>query len=294
MSVSLERFALNKYAGRAAMVGVTGYTSFSSTSALTRASPSLPVSTDDTACSAAVIPPASDASTVSTLARQLSEAAARAEARDAGLDRKALGEAAKVLLNQISGDSYTLNKARHDAELPNSDDPELLERARQATDFVNSRYPGSNIVGKNPFAGMSRDQLALIAYDDSGAFTVNERRAALCESLNQEYEWRRMVLAKGDAEYNSTGKLTNFFTEVLEHYEGLPAIEQAQYPGNYVSQLQGWIDSGFNYITHQSEGNATTLVGLLEEWMASASYQQNDATDYLPARTGDEAANKRS
>ncbi len=276
------------------MVGVTGYTSFSSTSVLNRASPSQPVGTDDTTRSVAVIPAASDASTVSTLARQLSEAAARAEARDAGLDYKALGEAAKVLLNQISGVSYTLNKARHDAELPNSDDPELLERARHATDFVNSRYPGSSIVGKNPFAGMSRDQLALIAYDDSGAFTVNERRAALCESLDQEYEWRRMVLAKGDAEYNSTGKLTSFFTEVLEHYESLPAIEQAQYPGNYVSQLQGWIDGGFNYITHQAEGKGTTLVGLLDEWMTSASSQQNDATDYLSARAGDEAASKRS
>ncbi|GGU80066.1 hypothetical protein GCM10009504_41300 [Pseudomonas laurentiana] len=276
------------------MVGVTGYTSFSSTSVLNRASPSQPVGTDDTTRSVAVIPAASDASTVSTLARQLSEAAVRAEARDAGLDYKALGEAAKVLLNQISGVSYTLNKARHDAELPNSDDPELLERARQATDFVNSRYPGSNIVGKNPFEGMSRDQLALIAYDDSGAFTVNERRAALYETQEQEYEWRRMVLAKGDAEYNSTGKLTDFFTEVLEHYEGLPAIEQAQYPGNYVSQLQGWIDSGFNYITHQAEGKGTTLVGLLDEWMTSASSQQNDATDYLSARAGDEAASKRS
>lgn len=110
------------------MVGVTGYTSFSGTSVLTRASPSLPVSTDDTACSAAVIPAASDASTVFTLARQLSEAAAHAEARDAGLDRKALGDVAKARLNEILGDSYFFNKAKHDAELPNSDDPELLAR----------------------------------------------------------------------------------------------------------------------------------------------------------------------
>lgn len=251
------------------MVGVTGYTSFSGTSVLTRASPSLPVSTDDTACSAAVIPAASEASTVSTLARQLSEAAARAEARDAGLDRNALGEVAKARLNEILGDSYFFNKAKHDAELPNSDDPELLARAKEATDFVNGRIYGSR-TGTNPFAGMSRDQLALIAYDDSGAFTVNERLAAFYEAHEQEEAWRRMVLAKSDIEYNSTGKLTGFFMEVLEHYEGLPAIEQAQYPDTYMSQLQGWIDSGFNYITHQAEGNGMNLSGLLEKWLVES------------------------
>lgn len=56
--------------------------------------------------------------------------------------------------------------------VPNTDDLELLARAKQATSLVN----GS---GSNPFKGMSRDQLALIAYDDSGTFTVNEQRAAL-------------------------------------------------------------------------------------------------------------------
>ncbi|GGU80053.1 hypothetical protein GCM10009504_41280 [Pseudomonas laurentiana] len=251
------------------MVGVTGYTSFFGTSVLARASPSLPISTDDITCSAAVIPAASDASTVSTLARQLSEAAARAEARDAELDRKALGEVAKTRLNEILGDSYLFNKAKHDAELPGSDDPELLTRAKDATDFVNGRIYGSR-TGTNPFAGMSRDQLALITYDDSGAFTVNERLAAFYEAHEQEEAWRRMVLAKSDVEYNSTGKLTGFFMDVLEHYEGLPAIEQAQYPDTYVSQLQGWIDSGFNYITHQAEGNGMNLSGLLEQWLVES------------------------
>jgi len=66
------------------------------------------------------------------------------------------------------------------------------------------------------------DQLALITYDDSGTFTVNERRAALEESAKQEFAWRQKVVAEAEFEYNSTGKLTNFSQSVLDHYKGLP------------------------------------------------------------------------
>ncbi|WP_323034235.1 hypothetical protein [Pararhodobacter sp.] len=45
------------------------------------------------------------------------------------------------------------------------------------------------------------------------------------------------VAAKAMAEYNSTGKLTNFFSSVLDHFKELPAIEQAQYPQDYASDL---------------------------------------------------------
>lgn len=102
-------------------------------------------------------------SSVSILARQLSEAATRAESR-AGLNDA-------VLLDPITDEHYLANKALHDAEVPDTDNPELLARARQATGFVN----GSDA---NPFKGLARDQLILIAHDDSGPFTINERRAA--------------------------------------------------------------------------------------------------------------------
>ncbi|MFD2835822.1 hypothetical protein ACFS3C_01965 [Azotobacter vinelandii] len=143
-------------------------------------------------------------STLSSLARQLSEAAAGAEVRDMSLSYKELGQKAATLLDQIIGDSYHYNQELHDAEVPNTDDPKLLARAEQATDFVNGK-------GSNPFKGMSRDQLALIAYDDSGTFTVNERRAAYLEAADQEQVWRRKVVAQATDEYNRTGKLTNFF-----------------------------------------------------------------------------------
>ena len=102
-------------------------------------------------------------STVSTLARQLNEAATRAETR--------VGQVSSSLIGSITGDGYLAKKSQHDAEVPSSEDPQLLARSRQATAFLN----GSD---RNPFKGLTRDQLNLIAHDEGGSFTTNERRAA--------------------------------------------------------------------------------------------------------------------
>lgn len=191
-----------------------------------------------------------DTSSLSSLSLQLSESAARAAERDSSLSRKELGAKASELLSKISGDGYFANKKANDAEVPNTQDSALLARAENATQFVN----GS---GKNPFAGMSSDQLSLIIYDESGSFTTNERRAAWKESFDQESAWRQKVVANSIAEYNETGKLTKFFTAALEHYKDLPAIEQAQYPDSYETKLQGWIALDFNYKTHTAEGTGS-------------------------------------
>ncbi|MBA0204885.1 hypothetical protein [Pectobacterium aroidearum] len=186
----------------------------------------------------------------SSLAQQLSDSANRTDAEYAGLSRKELGEKATTLLKKITGPDYDANRAINNAEVPDSSDPERLGRAADATKFVN----GS---GKNPFAGLSRDQLALITYDDSGLYTTNERRAAWEESYDQEYAWRQEVVAKAMAEYNSSGKLTGFFSEVRDHYKTLPAIEQSQYPENDEAKLQKWIDLDYNYFTNTVEGKGS-------------------------------------
>ncbi|MNQ67263.1 hypothetical protein D3C85_817800 [compost metagenome] len=188
-----------------------------------------------------------DSSTVSTLANQLSEASVRAQARDARLTRTELGLLARNTFNELESANYTANKSKYDAEIPDSDNPTLLARAKNATQYTNG-------LGKNPFSGMPMDQLALITYDDSGTFTVNERRAALEESAKQEFAWRQKVVAEAEFEYNSTGKLTNFFQSVLDHYKGLPPVEQAQYPNNYETKLNDWIGLDFNYFTNIAEG----------------------------------------
>jgi len=215
-----------------------------------------------------------DTSSLSSLSLQLSESAARAAARDSSLSRKELGAKASELLSKISGDGYFANKKANDTEVPDTQDPKLLARAENATQFVN----GS---GKNPFAGMSSDRLSLIIYDDSGSFTTNERRAALSESFDQEYAWRQKVVANAMAEYNGTGKLTKFFTAALEHYKDLPAIEQAQYPDSYEAKLQGWIALDFNYKTHTAEGTGSAQ-DVINQVM-NLDKQTFDDTDADPA-----------
>ncbi|MGY4638865.1 hypothetical protein [Pseudomonas sp. TE24901] len=103
------------------------------------------------------------ATTVSLLAGQLSAAAVRAEMRG--------GHTGADLLAPITDAKYFAHKAQHDAQIPTTDNPEHLARARQATAFLNG-------TDSNPFKGLARDQLSLIAHDDGGSFTINERRAA--------------------------------------------------------------------------------------------------------------------
>jgi hypothetical protein len=211
---------------------------------------------------------------ISTLASQLAGSATRAEERDSTLSRSELADKAKNLLSQISGDSYQANKKTHDSEVPNTNDPVLLARAKQATEFVNRSSNNGN--EKNPFASLSREQLTNIIYDDSGTYTVNERRAAWMESSKQEEVWRVKVCAQAMDEYNSTGKLTNFFQSVLDHYKGLPAIEQAQYPNDYASDLESKIKLDFNYRTHQAEGNGKTPMSLIEMLLGKNLKQNNE------------------
>lgn len=207
-----------------------------------------------------------DTPTLSNLARQLSASMTRAELRDKTLSRKELAEKADRLMSQIAGDGYHAKKSQHDSEVPKTDDPELLARAKQATAYINDSERGGRSV-KNPFAGLSRAELSSIIYDESGTFTVNERRAAWAESNAQEEAWRHRVIAKSNIELQQTGKLVNFFQDVLDHYNTLPPIEQAQYPENYAADLQYKIKLGFNYHKHRAEGNDSpkTLIELVLE-----------------------------
>ncbi|QYM92778.1 hypothetical protein [Dickeya zeae] len=197
---------------------------------------------------------------LSGMARLLSEAATRAAARDASTDRQGLAAIADATIEKLLGPGYNQNKAAYDAEVPDSTDPQRLAQATQATDFLNGK-------GTNPFRGMSRDQLALITYDDSGAFTVNERRAAWEESYDQHASWSREVSARIMEEYERKGRVSaSTYQSILDHYQSLPAIEEAQLPDGYASQLMTQIQQGGSddALTRQQEAlrpllNALTL-----------------------------------
>ncbi|MGM3173706.1 hypothetical protein [Dickeya lacustris] len=175
---------------------------------------------------------------LSGMARLLSEAATRAAARDASTDRSGLAAIADRVIDKLLGLGYNQNKTAFDAEVPDSSDAQRLAQARQATDFTNGK-------GANPFKGMSRDQLALITYDESGAFTVNERRAAWEETYDQEEAWSEAMVAKMNEEDERKGRVSSStYKSILEHYQSLPAIEEAQLPDGYAAQLTNLILQG--------------------------------------------------
>ncbi|WP_157739342.1 hypothetical protein [Herbaspirillum sp. meg3] len=230
-------------------------------------------------------PEQSTAIRVSTLAQQLNEAAERAERRDSSLSRDELGKKALSIGEKLGGTSYVENKDRYDAEEPRTDDPSLLARAKQATAFVHGR-------GSNPFTGMSRDQLALITYDENGPFTVNERKAALLEAYEQESNWRKQVVAKAMDAYNRTGSIfgDGVGSEILAHYKGLPAIEKSTYPKDYEAQLKTQIAQASNQTENQSSSSNDYASGLTS-WISAppekgSSYLTNSVTTADPKRNG--------
>lgn len=226
------------------MIGSVGYSSYQAVSDL-RTSAAVPAAMTSTAALNGndVGPASGTATSISPTARQLAGSAERAEQRDKTSSRDQLADTATRVMNELLGSTYYANKARNDAEVPNTDDPQLLARARQATDFVN-RVAAGGTGAENPFSGLSREQLDYIVYDESGPYTVNERLAAYYEAYSQEQAWREKVCAAAMDEYHRSGQTPNFFQTVLSHFLELPPIEQAQYPKSYAFELQARINAG--------------------------------------------------
>ncbi|MCO8160680.1 hypothetical protein NJC38_00690 [Pseudomonas sp. 21LCFQ010] len=200
---------------------------------------------------------------ISPMARQLSDALQRAKHRDASLNRDQLRAVAQTALTQIHSVRLAAPHTINDAEQPNSDDPEILDRARRATDFKNNQGP-------NPFKGMSPELLAAITYDDSGAFTLHERRAAWSESYDQREVWGRRVVAEAMLEYSLTRGDTRIYGQMLDYYRTQPAIEQAQMPDNHEKHLLEKITS---IIDNPDQWHDVSLYDVLRRWLTAQPQQ---------------------
>lgn len=186
---------------------------------------------------------ATDKASFSTLASQLNESAARAAKRDAGMTHAELGKYGLSRINEFLVETPKANSATRAMEVPRTNDPELLDRARAASAFVTRTLAGDKYA-QSPFENLSREQLNLIAYDDSGAFTLNERRAAWQGVQKMDDAWRRVAIAEGVIEQTRTGKASKFYDEALSYFKSLPTIEKAvDYPKGAESILQGRINS---------------------------------------------------
>ncbi|WP_458128781.1 hypothetical protein [Pseudomonas sp. Z2-11] len=169
---------------------------------------------------------------LSPMAQLLSDAAARAAERDASNDRAGLADIARRATQDFFIPYVAKNKEIRDAEVPPSDDPQRLDQAQQATNFLNKK-------GGNPFANLSIEQLTLIIYDDSGDFTHNERRVA----------WETYSDAHGAWTFTVTNKLMDedktpeTIRDVLNYYKSLPPIQEAQMLGDYEADFTQQIKS---------------------------------------------------
>lgn len=210
---------------------------------------------------------------ISTLAGRLAKASTATSATIQGFDHAALG----VWVNGNTDDILYPLDAEHKAavarQVPEPNDAASAKSAAAATAFVDRKGP-------NPFAGLSREQLSTISNDDSGTFTINERRAAFTQAYDEEQAWRTQVVAQAMQEYNSTGKMTNFFKSVLGHFNTLPQLEQSQYPANYANDLEDKIKLDFNYFNHAA-GDGGPTPGSLADLLKNQGKKTVDLFDLL-------------
>ena len=186
---------------------------------------------------------ATDKATFSTLAAQLNESAARAQKRDAVMTHTELGQYGRNRINEFLIEGRTVNSGTRAMEVPKTNDPELLDRAREASAFVTRTLAGDKNA-KSPFENLSREQLNLIAFDDSASFTLNERRAAWQGVQKMDEDWRNVAINEGVIEQARTGKATRFYNDALSYLKSLPAIERAvSYPKGAEAILEARINS---------------------------------------------------
>lgn len=210
---------------------------------------------------------------ISTLAGRLSAASTATSATIRGYDHAALGAWVNDNTTDILYPLDAEHKAAAASQVPQPNDAAAAKSAAAATAFVDRKGP-------NPFAGLSREQLSTISNDDSGTFTINERRAAFTQAYQEEEAWRTQVVAQAMQEYNTTGKMTNFFKSVLGHFNTLPQLEQSQYPANYASDLEDKIKLDFNYFNHAA-GNGGPTPGSLADMLKNQDKKDLDLFDLL-------------
>lgn len=116
-----------------------------------------------------------------------------------------------------------------EAMLPNTDDPARLEMAQKSLDYAVSLHQSPPGRASNPFAGMERNDLSAVVYDDSGTFTMAERYAASAE-LRMQDETRFSALA---AKLKPGGDNCEVFKGILEYFDDLPLIEKSAYTDGY-------------------------------------------------------------
>lgn len=166
------------------------------------------------------------------------------------------------------------DKKVNDAEVPKSGATDRLANAKKATEFINGK-------GANPFAKLTRDQLTAVIANDTGDYTVNERRAALAQRDVLE----KAILAKAA----KTPGISEQTANNNETVSGTPErVERARLATRFIN---GWDKTNpFAGLTREElnaivyDENKTYTVN--EQRAAYAELKQYLPADSIPANTG--------
>lgn len=103
--------------------------------------------------------------------------------------------------------------------------PEQLSRKQRSFDFLLSIHEGK---GKpaNPFAGLSRPELAAIVEDESGEYTDEERYVALHAKSDLDFECFQVVASF----ISSGGDARPAYRSYIELLDSLSPVERFRYP----------------------------------------------------------------
>ena len=145
------------------------------------------------------------------------------------MDRNSLKKKGIEILDQL----YIAGSKKANDEVPDSDDPVRLARAKQATAFCQN--PRKDSI--NPFLGLSREALTKIMYDDSGLYTINERSAALSEQNRQDYNYWSPII---DDAFMS-GDYRKHYRAAIEFNDKLSPIEKSFAPVGYRENVVNWL-----------------------------------------------------
>jgi hypothetical protein len=182
---------------------------------------------------------------ISVLGKALAEAVQRAEKRDkesSPAELKALAE--RTGRNVFDGD-WQRGGDIGGVERPKGSDAARAKFSDDVTAFVKRHASLSNpaqIEKENPLAGLDMTALSAIKYDESGAFTLSERRAAALEWNTQYFEWQKQVCARSASD-TTEESISNTRKSVLDYLNDLPAIEKTFFAEGYLDRLHSLIAS---------------------------------------------------
>lgn len=184
---------------------------------------------------------------ISAWGKALSSAYERAIERDQRLPPSELKGFAERIDRKLIDCDWDENWASLVLERPIPADTDRMKLSQDVSAFMRQFNAvsgrGTSIRNDNPFLGLDRETLLAIRYDESGAFTTNERRAAFIEANRQYSAWAEDVCERMANARDRQESVLPIYQEILAYYETLSPIEAASVPDDYVERLRDLVNS---------------------------------------------------